>query len=266
MKILYYNKELKRNLVKSEIEAIIKHYEEELGKKVCIIEYCREEQKQILKIMNMRNKEITTCIIEPGSLIVGTDTYLVTFSSDLDDTFPIISSTTYCIGARTHIRINWQDNFYYKENDLLFSIHRGFGVNGKDYTPYTIVKEDKKCHFVIEGEHEKFLLDLLNLKKVDLPTIYKWLKAIDEKLVYGISITFTDEENHHEEKLNVKEGQLTRYEKSYQKDEDLITLIYQDGKITVTSKQELCEEKNTKTKEVDVTEEIQKIKKLFLHN
>lgn len=270
MKIIYKDKDLKRICeedIDLNIETILKKLESSLGKKILVLEYSEdiETHEKNVKVQNKIDESIKAINIRYDSRS-STDkfrtssfsaSHLVTIREmDNDEKDIYLYDKTFEVGR--YVAASLSDNFYNLETGLL--IHETMGINGKKN--YTLVKDNKICKFYLPHQKETIIIYLLEFNELELKYIYDNLKKLNEDFVKNIRITLEDNENNKEE-LYISDNVFQRYEKTFIKDGSLITLNYEDGKINVTTKQEIPEKESIKTREVDVTEELQKVKKLF---
>lgn len=273
MKIIYENNEVK-NACQNEYtdlttENILKYFNLILGNKVRVYDYaCSENHTKTMKVENLRNHSIRNVTIKyddrkhiPGFRPFGIS-HLVTIAEEVPNS-KIVFGITCEVGR--HVMRELCNNYYHQESGLM--IEEGFC---KPFNPnkkmYTLKMNNKVCELVLTNVEKDIIYQLLEIPSLDLKTIYESLRTLNEQYVQDISLDFSNNQTEETEKLHIYNNQLCRYEKTYQKDGDLITINYKDGKIFVTTKQELSDEAPIKTKEIDVTDDIQKVKTLLSHN
>lgn len=270
MKIIYENNEVK-NACQNEYtdlttENILKYFNLILGNKIRVFDYaCSESHVKTMKVENVRKHIIRNVTIKyddrkhiPGFRPFGIS-HLVTITEEVPDS-KIGFGITCEVGR--HVMRELSNNYYHQESGLTLeeSLHRLFNPDEKKYT---LKMNNKVCELVLMNVEKDSVLKLLEITSLDLKDIYDSLRNLNEQYVENISIDIENRQNEETEELRIYNNQLCRYEKTYQRDGNLITINYKDGRLFVTTKQELPDETPIKTKEIDVTNDIQNVKKLI---
>lgn len=270
MKIIYENNEVKNACQNEYIdlttEKVLKYFNLILGNKVRIYDYdCTENHIKTMKVENLRNHSVRNVTIKyddrkhiPGFRPFGIS-HLVTIAEEVPDS-KIGFGITCEVGP--YVMRELCNNYYHQESGLMIeeSIRQTFNPDEKKYT---LKMNNKVCELVLMNVEKDSVLKLLEITSLDLKDIYDSLRNLNEQYVENISIDIENRQNEETEELRIYNNQLCRYEKTYQKDGNLITINYKDGRLFVTTKQELPDETPIKTKEIDVTNDIQNVKKLI---
>lgn len=270
MKIIYENNEVKNACQNEYIdlttEKVLKYFNLILGNKVRVYDYaCTENHIKTMKVENLRNHSVRNVTIKyddrkhiPGFRPFGIS-HLVTIAEEVPNS-KIGFGITCEVGP--YVMRELCNNYYHQESGLMIeeSIRQTFNPDEKKYT---LKMNDKVCELVLMNVEKDSVLKLLEITSLDLKDIYDSLRNLNEQYVENISIDIENRQNEETEELRIYNNQLCRYEKTYQKDGNLITINYKDGRLFVTTKQELPDETPIKTKEIDVTNDIQNVKKLI---
>jgi len=102
-------------------------------------------------------------------------------------------------------------------------------------------------------KHSKAMLSLSN--------VYNLLKSLNEDFVLDITINLSNKKVNEFEEVVIQNGNLVLYEKKCIKDNKVINLIYRNGEVYANVSQTLNNDKLV-IDAIDVTEDIEKVKKL----
>jgi len=272
MKIIYENNEVKQScqnkLLYLNTETVLKYFNLILGKKIRVFEYLNDErQTRTMKVENLRDGSIKMVTIKYDDRDylhspMGVS-HLVTINEEAPNS-QFVFGKTFEVGS--HLCRELCNNYYNQDTGLLIEEFNHIFTMKKKNKRYILKMKDKICEFNLINVEDDIIFKLLKIKSLEVKDIYGSLRDLNLQYVRNISISFKDCKNEETESLRVSENQLTNYEKKYKKEGNLITIVYQDGKIYVTTTQELLEEDVIKTKELDITDDIKRVKTLLTNN
>jgi len=263
MKIIYADDKLKElcknRFTEMDIEKILKCFSDILGKKITVLDSSFNEKTYTLKTKNMDNNIINEINIEVlykehVLKVPNTTNYLISIGEENKESSLKMSNSfivnKYCVQKVS-------DNIYNKENNLMLKGDVSFANKIR----YTITKDNIRCSFLLDDPTKSIMLPFSQIENLSLSNVYNLLKSLNEDFVLDITINLSNKKVNEFEEVVIQNGNLVLYEKKCIKDNKVINLIYRNGEVYANVSQTLNNDKLV-IDAIDVTEDIEKVKKL----